>query len=424
MIDISNKSDTIELLSKYKMLEVSHMKYAFAKRIRHLQSSAIRDILKVVGRGDIISFAGGLPDDELFPIEGIEESFAKVFESGKKSLQYTETEGYLPLREVILERMSRKGITSYSAENVMLTTGSQQVIDLFSRVMLNPGDVILTEDPTYLAALQVFKSYEAKVVAVASDDNGMLPDDLERKMKQYKPKAIYVVPTFSNPAGRVWSLERRQQLLSQAEKGNVIILEDDPYGDIQFRQDETYTPLAALDDGTQVLYTSTFSKTAVPALRTGWVAGPFQVIRMMAQAKQANDLHSNSLSQQALYQLCMHFDLDAHIQQLIRVYESRMNMMVHCIEQANIEGLRFVKPKGGMFLWLELAPEINTTALLPEAVEAGVAYVPGEPFYADVAQKNTMRLNYTHATPEKIEHGMGLLLDLLKEKSKNPHIFS
>ncbi|WP_100371882.1 aminotransferase-like domain-containing protein [Bacillus sp. FJAT-45037] len=399
------------------------MRYAFASRVRHLQSSAIRDILKVVGKQDIISFAGGLPDDELFPIEGIEEAFHNVFRTGKKSLQYMETEGYLPLRDVILERMKRKDITGYTADNVMLTTGSQQAIDLFSRVMLNPGDVILTEDPTYLAALQVFKSYEAKVVAVESDDHGMLPEDLEAKMRQHKPKAIYVVPTFSNPAGRVWSLERRQQLLAQAERGNVIVLEDDPYGDIQFNQEETYTPLAALDDGRHVLYTSTFSKTAVPALRTGWVVGPFQVIRMMAQAKQANDLHSNSLSQQALYQLCMEFDLDAHIQSLIDVYESRMNVMVDCIEKANIDSVRYVKPKGGMFLWLELAPHINTTTLLAEAVEAGVAYVPGEPFFADVAKKNTLRLNYTHATPEKIEQGMKLLLDLVKKKTENTTVY-
>ncbi len=394
------------------------MKYAFANRVRHLQSSAVRDILKVVGQGNVISFAGGLPDDDLFPIEGIEDAFSRVFATGKKSLQYMETEGYRPLREVILERMrNKKGITGFSADEVLLTTGSQQAIDLFSRVMLSPGDVILTEDPTYLAALQVFKSYEAKVVAVQSDDDGMLPDDLEKKLKQHKPKCVYVVPTFSNPAGRVWSLERRKKLIELVHKHKVVIFEDDPYGEIQFHQDETYTPLAALDDGQHVMYTSTFSKTAVPALRTGWIVGPFQVIRMMSQAKQANDLHSNSLSQQALYQLCCHFDLDAHIQHLISVYNSRMEVMVRCLEQANLSDVRFVKPKGGMFLWVELEKSMNTTALLTEAVEKGVAYVPGEPFYAGKAKKNTMRLNFTHSTQEKIEQGMSLLVELLSAET-------
>ncbi|WP_088102706.1 PLP-dependent aminotransferase family protein [Halalkalibacter urbisdiaboli] len=391
------------------------MKYGFADRVRYLQSSAVRDILKVVGQGNVISFAGGLPDDELFPMDGLKDAFERVFATGKGSLQYAETAGYRPLREVILDRMGRKGIDSYSPDEVLITTGSQQAIDLFARIMITPGDIILTEDPTYLAALQVFKSYEATVIPVDSDDDGMLPEDLETKIKEHKPKCIYVVPTFSNPAGRVWSLERRRQLVNLAHKHHIVIFEDDPYGEIQFLQEETYTPLAALDDGTHVLYTSTFSKTAVPALRTGWIAGPYQVIRMMSQAKQANDLHSNSLAQQALYQLCCHYDLDGHIQNLINVYQSRMEIMVRCLEEANLPNLRFVKPKGGMFLWVELDEGINTTELLNEAVKRGVAFVPGEPFYAGTAKRNTMRLNYTHSTPEKIEKGMQLLVTLIAD---------
>ncbi|WP_332694044.1 PLP-dependent aminotransferase family protein [Halalkalibacter lacteus] len=392
------------------------MKYAFADRVRYLQSSAVRDILKIVGQGNVISFAGGLPDDELFPIEGLENAFSRVFATGKKSLQYMETEGYRPLREVIIERMSKKGITNFTADDVLVTTGSQQAIDLFSRIMLSPGDVVLTEDPTYLAALQVFKSYEAQVVAVDSDADGMLPEDLEQKIKQYNPKCVYVVPTFSNPAGRVWSLERRKKLIELVHKFHVVVFEDDPYGELQFTDNETYEPLSSLDDGTHVMYTSTFSKTAVPALRTGWIVGPYQIIRMMAQAKQANDLHSNSLAQQALYQLCTHYDLDAHIRHLINVYKSRMEVMVKCIEQAEVPNVHFVKPKGGMFLWLEVDESLNMTSLLDDAVNKGVAYVPGEPFYGGSAKKNTMRLNFTHATPDKIENGMGLLVQLLKEK--------
>ncbi|MED4079330.1 PLP-dependent aminotransferase family protein [Halalkalibacterium halodurans] len=400
------------------------MKYAFAKRVRHLHSSAVRDILKVVNQQGVISFAGGLPDDELFPLEAMEDAFSRVFATGKKSMQYSETEGFLPLRELILERMGRKGIRSYSERNVLITTGSQQAIDLFSRVMFNPGDVVLTEDPTYLAALQVFESYEAEIVPVASDDEGMIPEDLEQKMKQHKPKCVYVVPTFSNPAGRVWSLERRKHLLNMAHKHHVLIFEDDPYGDIQFNQEETYVPLAAMDTGSHVLYTSTFSKTAVPALRTGWITGPFQVVRMMAQAKQANDLHSNSLSQQALYQLFTHHDMDGHIQRLIEVYRLRKDVMIKTLQGADIPGLRFVEPKGGMFLWAELDEAINTSLLIKEAVAKGMAYVPGEPFYAGVPKYNTLRLNFTHSTPEKIEKGIGIFADVVHKEMESVAMYT
>lgn len=397
------------------------MIYPFASRIQHLQSSAVRDILKVVGAANVISFAGGLPDDELFPIKGIDDAFARVFATGKKSMQYIETEGYRPLREIILERMKKKDIKGFSSDEVLLTTGSQQAIDLFSRIMFDPGDIILTENPTYLSALQVFRSYEAQVVGVESDEFGMIPEDLENKIKVMKPKCIYVVPTFSNPTGNVWSLERRKFLIEMAHKYKLVVLEDDPYGEIQFYQEERYIPLAALDDGKHVLYTSTFSKTAVPALRTGWIVGPIEIIRMMAQAKQANDLHSNSLAQQALYQLCTHFDLDGHVQKLIQEYSFRMQIMSRLIKEANLEGVRFVEPKGGMFLWLELADHINTTELLQQAVSKGVAYVPGAPFYASNPKYNTMRLNFTHSTPEKIEKGIGLLTTLLKQTVNQEH---
>ncbi|WP_209124313.1 PLP-dependent aminotransferase family protein [Alkalihalobacillus sp. BA299] len=399
------------------------MKYAFAKRVRHLQSSAVRDILKVVSKGNVISFAGGLPDDDLFPLDGIREAFEETFRSGKKSLQYIETEGFLPLRELLIERMKRKNIDCYNSEEILLTTGSQQAIDLFSRVTFNPGDIILTENPTYLAALQVFESYEAKVIPVESDEHGMVEYDLIQKIKKYKPKCIYVVPTFSNPAGKVWSNERRKMVLRLAQKYHVIIFEDDPYGDIQFDPNETYYPIASFDEeGTHVLYTSTFSKTAVPALRTGWIAGPHQIIRIMSQAKQANDLHSNSLSQQALFHLCNNFDLDGHIRNLIEVYQSRMNIMLRELEKANLPGMSYVVPKGGMFFWIELDKRINTTELLNIAVKKGVAYVPGAPFYVGKGKQNTLRLNYTHSTPEKLEAGMKILTDVIKEHTPSKEI--
>ncbi|WP_078390804.1 PLP-dependent aminotransferase family protein [Shouchella patagoniensis] len=391
------------------------MKYAFAKRVRHLQSSAVRDILKVVNQGNIISFAGGLPDDGLFPAKAIEDAFSRAFSKGNKALQYGETEGYRPLREVILERMAEKDITGFTADHVLMTTGSQQAIDLFSRVLISPGDVILTEEPTYLAALQVFQSYEATIIPVKCDEDGMIMSDLLSKIKLYKPKIMYVVPTFSNPAGRVWTLERRKELIKLIHKHHVLVFEDDPYGDIQFTN-EGYTPIAALDDGSHVLYTSTFSKTAVPALRTGWIVGPYQVIRMMAQAKQANDLHSNSLAHQALYELCRHFDLDGHIQSIRELYAHRKDVMVESLSAAKKSGIiTFEEPKGGMFLWLEASANVNTQALLPRAIQKGMAYVPGAPFYAGEPKQNTLRLNFTHATDEEIVKGMQALLTMFQE---------
>ncbi|RBW67612.1 PLP-dependent aminotransferase family protein [Bacillus taeanensis] len=389
------------------------MKYAFAKRVQHLQSSAVRDILKVVNSGNVISFAGGLPDDDLFPVEAVEAAFSKTFQSGKKSFQYGLTEGYEPLREVLIERMGAKGIKA-KLEEVMLTTGSQQAIDLFARIMFSPGDVVLTENPTYLAAVQVFQSYEVNIIPVESDEHGMIPEDLEYKMKKYMPKCVYVVPTFSNPSGKVWSLERRKLLLKLAKKKNVVIFEDDPYGELKFNPKETYTPIAALDNGKHVLYTSTFSKTVVPALRTGWIKGPYQIIRMMAQAKQAADLHSNSLAHHALYHLCCDFDLNRHIATLQKEYFNRMKIMQNLLDQADLPGLSYIEPKGGMFFWVRLPEEINATELLNTAVENGVAYVPGAPFYVSNPEQNTIRLNFTHSTPDKLEQGMKTLVNVFQ----------
>ncbi|WP_347551400.1 PLP-dependent aminotransferase family protein [Pseudalkalibacillus hwajinpoensis] len=396
------------------------MRYAFAKRVQHLQSSAVRDLLKITDKGDVISFAGGLPDDDLFPVEAVEKAFAKTFQSGGKAFQYGPTEGYIPLRQVIVDRMKQKGIPS-RVDDVMLTTGSQQAIDLFARVMFNPGDIILTENPTYLAAVQVFKSYEVTIIPVESDEHGMVPDDLDYKMKKYMPKCVYVVPTFSNPAGKVWSLERRQHLLKSSRKKKVIIFEDDPYGDIKFNEEETYTPISALDNGDRVLYTSTFSKTVVPALRTGWIKGPHQIIRMMAQAKQAADLHSNSLSQHALYHLSCDFDLDGHIQKLRKAYYNRMKVMQRLLDEAQMPGLSYIEPKGGMFFWVSLPEEVNTAGLLTTAVNKGAAYVPGAPFYVSEPKHNTMRLNFTHSTEEKLEIGMKILMDVFKEAIEEEH---
>jgi 2-aminoadipate transaminase len=389
------------------------MYYSFAPQTKNYESSAVRDILKVTQQGQVISFAGGLPAEDIFPIEQVKIAYEKVFASGNSSLQYGLTEGFIPLREAVKAKMGGKGISS-AIDNILLTTGSQQAIDLFSRIMLAPGDVVLTEDPTYLAALQVFRSYGANVISVRSDEDGMLPEDLKEKMETFTPKFVYIIPTFSNPDGKVWSNDRRQKLLSLCQEYNVLVLEDDPYGDIQFHTEEQYFPVASFDhEQSHVIYTSTFSKSVVPALRTGWVTGPSEVIKMMVQAKQMNDLHSSSIDQQALFYLLRDFNLNSHIELIRSVYYQRMTIMRDYLDKLGSGLFKWKEPKGGMFMWVEGNQDLNTTALLNQAVEKGVAFVPGAPFYVNEPKNNTFRLNFSHSTPETIELGMDRLIDVL-----------
>ncbi|MBO9600207.1 MAG: PLP-dependent aminotransferase family protein, partial [Cohnella sp.] len=282
------------------------MNYQFSARLSTFSSSAVREILKLTQKASIISFAGGLPAEEHFPVAAIGEAFDRVLAAGNKALQYGLTEGYLPLRESICKWMTKKGVT-VTPDDMLITTGSQQAIDLLTRIYIDPGDVILVESPTYLSALQVFRSYGAKLVSVKTDKDGMDLDDLALKLKEHKPKLVYVIPTFSNPTGNAWSLDRRQGVLKLCRESDTLILEDDPYGELKFGDASVnYPSLFSLDqhpNGSCVVYTSTFSKTVAPALRTGWVMGDPEIIRHMARAKQAADLHSSSLDQQTLHQL-------------------------------------------------------------------------------------------------------------------------
>ena len=385
------------------------MNYQFSARLSTFSSSAVREILKLTQKASIISFAGGLPAEEHFPVAAIGEAFDRVLAAGNKALQYGLTEGYLPLRESICKWMTKKGVT-VTPDDMLITTGSQQAIDLLTRIYIDPGDVILVESPTYLSALQVFRSYGAKLVSVKTDKDGMDLDDLALKLKQYKPKLVYVIPTFSNPTGNAWSLERRQGVLKLCRESDTLILEDDPYGELKFGDASvTYPSLFSLDqhpNGSCVVYTSTFSKTVAPALRTGWVMGDPEIIRHMARAKQAADLHSSSLDQQTLHQLMEHFDLAGHIEFVRKEYEKRMRQMADLLQEAAWPGVTWNEPKGGMFFWLEVPEPVNTSDLLKTAVDLGVAFVPGVTFYAEESKTNNMRLNFTHNDAEATVRGM------------------
>lgn len=393
------------------------MDYRFSSRVLQLKSSAVRDILKLTQGKDMISFAGGLPAEELFPVPAIREAADRALSAGPGSLQYGLTEGYTPLREQLTDRVAAKGIRA-NVDQMILTTGSQQAIDLIVTVLTEPGDTILVEKPTYLAGLQVFAMHGLNVAAAESDEFGIVPESAAELIRLHRPKLMYAVPTFGNPTGRVWSTERRQQLLELCRKNGVLIIEDDPYGDIKFREDEQYPSMMALEGGVEngaVIYTSTFSKTVAPALRTGWAIGDSRVIRMMAKAKQASDLHSSAMDQQILSQLLNGFDLDAHIEIISKEYGTRMEEMHRLLAEAALPDIRWTKPKGGMFLWLELPDGLDAEALLRCAVQKGVAFVPGSSFYANDAQRNTARLNFTHNKGARTEHGVARLIEAIGE---------
>ncbi len=388
------------------------MSYPFATRVQNLTSSAVRDLLGVIQNEDVISFAGGLPDEGLFPSYELEQAYEKVFRSGGKSLQYGPTEGDSQLRMLIQDVLKEKGIHT-AHENILITTGSQQAIDLFAKVFISPGDTVLIENPAYLAALQSFHLYEANVIPVQSDSNGMLPDDLEQKIIAFHPKFIYVVPTFSNPQGKLWSKERREALLHLAETYNVLIFEDDPYSALRYTEEEQLS-LAAMDGAEKhVVYTSTFSKTVAPGIRTGWITGPGEIIRTMVLAKQAADLHSSSIDQQALYYLLQDFPLQQHLSKIRKEYHGRLHSMQQLLSGVDQDLFHWEEPKGGMFLWVSINRPIDTVQLLKEAVANGVAFVPGAPFFVGKRETNTLRLNYTHSTEEVIKIGMGRLMSAI-----------
>jgi 2-aminoadipate transaminase len=379
----------------------------YSTAAHHLGSSAVREILKVTQGNNIISLAGGLPGEDLFPLEAVRSAYNRVLSSDTSVLQYGLTEGFTPLRDKIADRLTHQGIPVTVSE-MILTTGSQQAIDLLCKIMLDPGDAVLVEAPTYLAALQVFSSYRADIHTIHNDEQGILPDHLEDQIRKLRPKLLYAVPTFNNPSGATWSKERREQVVEICRRYGVLILEDNPYGEITFEENKDLYPLslASIDRsyGSDycVAYTGTFSKIVAPALRTGWIIGDANLIKVIAKAKQAADLHSSTIDQRALDELLQHFDIEKHIRIISREYYSRMKLLSAELSSRNWKDAHFLEPRGGMFLWLTLSQEINTKELLPLAVENGVAFVPGEVFYSAQPLKNTMRLNFTHTPPELV----------------------
>ena len=392
----------------------------FADRASRINSSVIREILKYSSAPDVISFAGGLPSPDVFPVEDFKKACEVVLdEAGPSSLQYSPTEGFVPLREVIVEHSATFGIKT-NVENIQLTSGSQQALDLLGMLFIDPGDEIVVENPTYLGALQAWNAYGAKYITVPSDDHGLRTDMLEDALKR-KPRVIYVLPNFQNPSGVTMPLDRRIELVELADKYGVPIVEDDPYGKLRYFG-ENIPPVQVVDhdyraDGSSnVIYLSTFSKLLAPGIRMAWVIADMDVIHKIIFAKQGADLHSPTFNQMVAYEVARDGFLEEYSKTICATYKERLQVMLTAMDKFFPEGIKWTKPEGGMFLWVTLPEGLDAQELLLKAVERKVAYVPGQPFHPDGSGKNTMRVNFSNASPKMIKEGIKRLGELLREE--------
>ena len=400
----------------------------FAQRTQRITASMIRELLKLTEKPDIISFAGGLPAPDVFPVEEIRAATERVLlDHPSAALQYTTTEGYRPLRELLVRHMSRYGV-EVGPGNVLVTSGSQQALDLIGKLLINPGDRVLTEAPTYLGALQAFNAYQAEYLPVPTDDDGM---DVEALAAQLRagPKFVYALPNFQNPAGVTLSLERRRRLVERAARHGVPIVEDDPYGQLRFEGDHLPS-LVKLDaemhgcaNGERaftgnVLYLSTLSKTLAPGLRIAWVVAPEVVISKLVQIKQGADLHTSTFCQHVAYEVAKGGFLDTHVRRIRAVYGERRDAMLRSLDRHAPPGVRWTRPGGGLFLWATLPEGFDTLKLLDEAIAEKVAFVPGAAFYPCGGGERTMRLNFSYAAPNVIEEGIKRLCRVIERVGK------
>jgi len=402
--------------------------HRFAQRTQRMGSSAIRELLKLTEKPDIISFAGGMPAPDIFPIEEFRKACDRVLTKyGTQALQYGSTEGYLPLRELIVRHTARYGI-KVVPENILITSGSQQALDLLGKILINPGDRILVESPTYLGALQAWSGYGAEYITVPLDEQGMNTDVLEDALRS-GPKFIYVLPNFQNPTGATLALERRHKLIELADRYGVPIVEDDPYGQLRYEGDHLPSVVVLdsqfRDTGEQcyhgnVIYLSTFSKILSPGIRLAWVVAPPEVIRKLVQAKQGADLHTSTFNQLVTYEVARGGFLDRHIKVIRDVYGERRNVMLGAMDAYFPPGVDWTHPEGGLFLWGTLPESLNAADVLNAAVHQKVAFVPGEPFFATGGGHNTMRINFSNASPEKIQEGIARLGRVIYEKFGQP----
>lgn len=393
--------------------------FKFSKRVPADGTDAVGAILKAAADPKIISFAGGLPAPELFPVEQMKKATDKVYaEHGRQALQYGAAKGITELRELILKRVKEKENVEADLENVMVTTGSEQAIDLVGKAFVNPGDTVLVEEPTYLCALDVFRSYGANFVSVPMDEDGMKMDALEDALKQHPETAlIYTVPNFQNPTGRTMPADRRKKFAELAANYDVPVLEDNPYGDIRFAG-EHVPSVKSFDRAGKVFYMSTFSKILAPGFRLGWLVADPKVIEKLTVLKQSADLHTDNLVQYVVNEFFKENDVDAHVKEISDLYGKRKQLMIEGIKKYFPKNVKYTDPEGGMFLWVEVPGVDDTVELFKQCLEHDVAFVPGDPFYAGKPQPGTFRLNYSNMQEDQIEVGLKRLGKALTQALK------
>lgn len=391
------------------------MNKKFARRTQSLKPSEVREILKVTERPEIISFAGGLPAPELFPIEEIKKACVEVLnDKGQAALQYSTTEGYIPLREAICGRMKNLGIET-SIDNVIITTGSQQALDLSGKLFIDEGDTIICESPTYLAAINAFKAYMPEFQEVAMDEEGMIMEELEKTLiANPNAKFIYTIPDFQNPTGRTMSLSRRKRLVELANQYDIVIIEDNPYGEVRFAG-EKLPPVKHFDTEGRVIYLSTFSKIFAPGLRLGWICADTEFIDKYVPFKQNVDLHSDIFAQMITAKYIELFDIEAHIEKIREVYRHRRELMINCIKEEFPKNVKYTLPDGGLFIWVQLPENVDTSKLFVKALENNVVFVSGQSFFPNGNCKNGFRLNYSNMPDDRIVDGIKRLAKVIKE---------
>lgn len=381
--------------------------FKYSKRVPADGTDAVGAILQAAADPKIISFAGGLPAPELFPVKEMKAAVDKVFEEhGQEAMQYGAAKGVTALREVIQQHVKEKENVDSELDNVLVTTGSEQALDLVGKAFVDPGDTVLVEQPTYLCALDVFRSYGANFASVEMDEDGMNMDALEEALKANpNTKLIYTVPNFQNPTGRTMTEERRKQLAELAEKYDVYVLEDNPYGEIRFAGQHV-PAVKSFDKSGHVFYMSTFSKTLAPGFRLGWLVADKAVVNKLTVLKQSADLHTDNLAQFAVAQFFADNDVDAHVKEISALYGKRKDLMLEGIKKYFPEGVKYTDPEGGMFLWVEVPGVDDTVELFKECLEHDVAFVPGDPFFAGEVQPGAFRLNYSNMKEDQIEVGL------------------
>lgn len=391
------------------------MPIRYSERTSAVKASEVRELLKLCEKKDMISFGGGLPAEESFPVAEMEKICREILlTEGAKSMQYATSEGYIELRKLIVGLMAEKNISA-DTDQILVTTGSQQGLDLTAKVFIDPGDIILCERPTYLSAINAFKPFYPQFIDIPMDHNGMLLDSLEEKLRSYPSiRFLYTIPDYQNPTGVTLSLERRHRLMELANRYDILIIEDNPYSEVNFNG-QILPSLKSLDTEERVIYLSTFSKTVCPGFRIGWVCAAKEILQKYILFKQGTDLHTNIFAQMQIAKFFQQYDIKSHLQRNILCYKKRRDVMLRAMEKEFPPEVHYTRPEGGMFIWVELPSYLNSRELLTKALAQGVAFVPGGAFYPNGGSENTFRLNFSGLPEEQIEEGIARLGKVLSQ---------